>query len=363
MKVLQAASSLHDWGGIERYVLYLSQGLDSLGIENAVACPPGSPLAQRLGSKAIPISLTGRMSPAVVGKYLAALRAGKYDVIHAHFSPDFVAVGTAARLAKTPLRIMTRHVALPMPPVKIKRNLAMFEHIIPVSDAVQKVLKQSGVPPHKMTVAKAGVPSLSPTKPREEVREALGIGPEDFAVGSFGRLVEEKGVQVLINAAAMTTGVQYHIFGDGPEKPALTRMVAEKRLGETVKMHGFVPEVENLMSAMDAVAIPSLWAEAFPYAALEALSLGVPVIASKIGGLPELVRDGVNGLLFEAGNIEGFITNVMILRADRSLGPGLGETGKELHESRYTVERMGERVAAVYKNELGFKGYVFELAP
>lgn len=362
MKVLQAASSLYDWGGIERYAFYLSQGLASQGIENAVACPPGSPLAKHLGSSAIPIALKGRLSPAVIGKYLTTLRAGKYDVIHAHFSPDFLAAGIAGRLAKTQLRIMTRHVALPMPPNKIKRNLAMFEHIIPVSDAVMKVLKQSGVPPHKMTVAKAGVPTLVATKPRDEVREQLGLGEDDFAVGCFGRLVEEKGIATLIKAAALTQGVKYHIFGDGPEKQALNRMVTEKNLGETVKIHGFVPEVENLMNAMDAIAIPSTWAEAFPYAALEALSIGVPVIASKIGGLPELVRDGVNGLLFAAGDVEGFITNVMILKADRSLGPGLGETGREIHQQRYTVEKMGERIANVYKHELGFKGYIFELA-
>lgn len=362
MKVLQAASSLYDWGGIERYALYLSQGLTSQGIENAIACPPGSPLAKHTGAGSIPIALKGRLSPAVIGKYMSTLRSGKFDVVHAHFSPDFLAVGIAGRLAKTQLRIMTRHVALPMPPSKIKRNLAMFEHIIPVSDAVMKVLKQSGVPQHKMTVAKAGVPSLNASRPREEVREQLGLEEDDFAVGSFGRLVEDKGLSVLIKAAAMTQGVKYHIFGDGPEKQALSRMVADKKLGDTVKIHGFVPEVENLMNAMDAIAIPSLWAEAFPYAALEALSIGVPVIASKIGGLPELVRDGVNGLLFEAGNVEGFITNVMILKADRSLGPGLGETGREIHDARYTIEKMGERIANVYKHELGFKGYIFELA-
>ncbi len=360
MRVLQAASSLNDWGGIERYVMYLSQGLDSQGIENCVACPAGSPLSKRVANS-IPISVKGRVSPAAIGSYVKILRQGKFDVIHAHFSPDFMTVGLAARMARTPLRIMTRHVALPMSASKVRRNLFLFEHIIPVSDAVMKVLKGSGVPPHRMTVAKAGVPSLTVSKSRDEVRQGLGLKPEDFAVGNFGRLVADKGVSVLVDAAPYCKGTSFHVFGEGPEKAALLRQIADKDAGKFIKLHGFVSEVENLMNAMDAVAIPSVWAEAFPYAALEAFSLGVPVIASKIGGLPELVHDGVNGLLFKPGDVEGFITNVMILKADRSLGPGLGETGKEVHASRYTVEKMGARIAAVYKQELGFKGYVFEL--
>lgn len=361
MKVLQAASSLTSWGGVERYVVYLSEGLDSQSIENAVACPTGSPIARHLHAKVVPIALKSRMSLPSIGKYVKVLRKERYDVIHAHFSPDFVPVGIAARLAGTPLRIMTRHLALPMKRSKVARNLALFEHIIPVSDAVMKVLKASGVPPHRMTVAKAGVPILEAARSREEVRKSLGLQDEEFAVGCFGRLVKEKGVEVLIDAASLVHGVKFHIFGDGPERSALQRRITEKHAGDRVTLHGSVESVVDLMNAVDAVAIPSVWAEAFPYAALESMSLGVPVLASKIGGLPELVRDGVDGLLSPPRDVEALVTNIMILRANRSLTQGLGETGKEIHRSRYTVEKMGERVLNVYKHELGFKGYVFEL--
>lgn len=356
MKVLQAASSLYDWGGIERYVLYCTNGLESTGAQVHVACPPGSPLAQRLNGQMRPVSLKNRLSLPTLGKYLGLLNRGKYHVVHAHFSPDFMAVGIAGKLARTPLRVMTRHVAIPWTPAKVKRNMALFDHIIPVSDAVFKTLKKCGVTEHKMTVAKAGVPALQPNKSREEMRQELGISQLDMAVGSFGRLVEDKGLKIIVEAAALLTGVSFHIFGEGPEKGTLSRMIADRRLDEKVKLHGYVPDVVNAMNAMDAVAIPSIWPEAFPYAALEALSIGIPVIASKIGGLPELVRDGVNGLLFPAKDVEAFITNVLILKADQSLGPGLGETGKEIHRARYSVEQMGQRIAAVYTKELNFLG-------
>jgi glycosyltransferase involved in cell wall biosynthesis len=354
MKVVQAAGSLQSWGGIERYVVYLAEGLRNAGHEVHIACPPDSPIARKV--KDGTHGLTA--SPAAIGGYLKLLKQTKAHVLHAHFSPDFVPAGIAARLAKTPLTVMSRHLAIGWNGAKLKRNLALYDHFIPVSDAVMKELRKTGIPEHRMTVAKAGVPALSPSKTREVLRNEMGIPADELAVGFFGRLAPEKGVDIIIQAARLLQGVRFHIFGDGPDRGPLTLMAQGRGVTDRVKFYGNVPDVVNQMAAMDAVAIPSTWAEAFPYSALEAMSVGVPVIASKIGGLPELIRDGVNGLLFPAGNVQQFASNCLILMADKSLGPGLGETGREIHQARYTVEQFGQRVADAYTKELHFKGLV-----
>src|SRR5947208_441728 len=98
MKILEVASSLREWGGIERYVLYLTQGLTERGHQVEVTCTPGSPLAQRLQSPHHRLALRGKHSLVALGRYVRLLRAGKFDLLHVHFSPDFLMPAYAARL-------------------------------------------------------------------------------------------------------------------------------------------------------------------------------------------------------------------------------------------------------------------------
>jgi len=339
MKVLEVASSLRDWGGIERYVLYLSQGLIARGHEVEVTCTPGSPLAQKLEFKHHRLALRGKHSLVALGGYLRLLRVGKYDLLHVHFSPDFLMPAYAARLTGKPKVVLTRHVALRWSSRKVRLYGKLFDHIIPVSHAVERKLKESGIPEGRMTVAKAGCPALERTRPVANTREQLGM--KDFAVGCFGRLVKEKGVETLLG----TSGQELHIFGDGPRKVDLEKQAASR---ECTKFHGYVQDVSDAMGAVDAVAIPSVWEEAFPYAALEAMSLARPIVASEIGGLPEMVTDGINGLLFAPGDSADLNCKLEELRSDPSYAAKMGEAGKLLHEAEYTIPRMSERIETVF---------------
>lgn len=347
MRVFQIGSSLYDWGGIERYVAYLSQGLRGRGHEVAVVCPPGSPLEMECGVRTIPIALRKQFGFWLYPRFLRLFRESRWDVVHIHFSPDFVIPAMAAKKAGQPLLAMTRHVALPWSPPKVKRYLSLFDHIIPVSEAVRGKLHESGVPDGKMTVAKAGAPALVPTNQPEEVRRELGIPEGAFAVGFFGRLVEDKGVQVLIEAMRRARSeVVAEVFGDGPYRPKLEAMARE--LAHRVRFRGFSTDVPNLMGAMDAVAIPSVWDEPFPYSALEAMSLGKPIVASDTGGLPELVEDGKTGLLFPKADSESLANRLNRLSGDRECAKAFGLNALQVHRANFTVEKMAERIEAVY---------------
>jgi glycosyltransferase involved in cell wall biosynthesis len=214
----------------------------------------------------------------------------------------------------------------------VRRYLKLFDHIIPVSNSVQTKLLASGVPQSRMTVAKAGTPGLVADGPID-----LGGG---YRVGSFGRLVKEKGLLTLIRAAE-TSGAQIDLFGSGPQEPQL-RSVA----GPNVTFRGFLPNVANAMSAVDVVAIPSIWDEAFPYSALEAMSLGKPIVASDVGGIPEVVTLST-GRLVPKEDIKALSDAISEL-SDPDLRKRLGDNARELHRAEYTVERMAERIAAVY---------------
>jgi len=330
LRVLQVGSSLIDWGGIERYIVYLQQGLQAKGIDCDVTCPANSPLAQRLSSH-LPLRVKAQFDPRALAAYLKLFRRQKYDIVHIHFSPDFVMPALAAHLTgqKT---VLTRHVSLPWSESKVKRYLRLFDHIIPVSNSVQSKLLASGVPASRMTVAKAGTPALqAPTK------MDLGGG---YRVGSFGRFVKEKGLITLIKAAE-NSDFQVDLFGNGPLETQLKGIAAPN-----VTFRGFVEDVAAAMSAVDVVAIPSIWDEAFPYSALEAMSLGKPIVASDVGGIPEVVTLST-GRLVPKEDIKALKDAIEEL-ADPSLRQRLGDNARELHRSEYTVERMAERIAAVY---------------
>ncbi|HVL39425.1 MAG TPA: glycosyltransferase family 4 protein [Fimbriimonadaceae bacterium] len=353
MRILQVASALQDWGGIERYVLYLCDGLSARGHRVHASVPKASPLDTRLRCRKHPITLKRQFSPLTLTPYLRLFKKIHYDVVHTHFSPDFVMPALAARLTRQPYVIMTRHVALPWKPSQVRRYTKLYDHIICVSDATKRHLIESKVPDRMLTVAKAGCPSLRPEKLREPVRAMMGIARGDFAIGVFGRLVKEKGVETMIAAHAhLPANVRIEIFGQGPQREELELLAAQAG-AERVRFHGFVEGIDDCMNAMDCVAIPSTWEEAFPFAALEALSLGKPLIVSNVGGLPELVQHKRTGLLFEKGNAEELAKCVRHLQEIPNLKEAIQDAAKRAHRSDYTVDAMASRIEEVYTSRPG----------
>jgi glycosyltransferase involved in cell wall biosynthesis len=353
MKILQVGSGLFDWGGIERYVAYLTQGLIERGHAVCVTCPQGTPLDQRVSTTKACISIRRQVQITAFAQYLRFFREHKFDVVHVHFNPDFYAAALAARLARQGPVILTRHVALPWSPVKVRRYTRLFDHIIPVSHAVERKLAESGVPASQMTVAKAGSPPLEPTLDRAAARAELGLAPGEFSVGSFGRLVPEKGIAHLIEATRnLPAHVRFDVFGEGPQRRALESQAATLGVTDKVRFRGFVSEVANAMLAVDCVAIPSTWDEAFPYAALEAMSVARPIVASRSGGLPEIVEEGRTGLLVEKGNAEQLATAIRSLADSPDAAQAMGERAKAIQLADYTVPRMAERIEAVYASVL-----------
>jgi glycosyltransferase involved in cell wall biosynthesis len=269
--------------------------------------------------------------------YLQLFREQRFDIVHVHFNPDFLVAGVAARLRKQPKTVLTRHVALPWASAKAKLYGSLFDTIIPVSEAVQGKLLASGIPSEKMIVAKAGCPALVAKRPRTL--------PPGFHVGYFGRLVPEKGLSVFFKALAASPKVTGHVFGSGPLEDEL-----KAHAPPNVTFHGFVDDVADHMAAVNAVVIPSQWEEAFPYAALEAMSLGKPLVASNVGGLPELVTAGENGLLFDKANPAELASALSRLEQDPAQAKAMGDKGKQIHRSEYTVEKMAERIEAAYQS-------------
>jgi glycosyltransferase involved in cell wall biosynthesis len=341
MRILQVGSGLHDWGGIERYVATLSQGLaDIVQVEATV--PADSPLDRRLSIARHRIAVRHKHDLRALLAYLKLFKRERYDVVHVHFNPDFLIVPFAARKRHQGPVVMSRHVALPWSPGKVRLYTRGVRRIVPVSVAVKRVLLASGVPEDLMTVAKAGTPTPELGHDRLLVRHRMDI--EGFAVGYFGRLTPEKGVSMLLEATRNPAfpGTAY-VFGRGPLEADL-RAAAHERF----RPMGYVEDVAEAMAAMDVIVVPSQWEEAFPYSVLEAMALGRPVVGTRTGGLPELVEPGKTGLLFEKSDVQALAVALTMLANDEPLREQMGENALARHRAEYTVQAMTDRMLRVY---------------
>ena len=174
-------------------------------------------------------------------------------------------------------------------------------HVFCPSSYLRDVALRWGLDPQRMTVLPNPAPAIPPMPTREKLRAELELDGDVLAFA--GRLGPQKAVGVLLDALVHTSGVSLVIAGDGPERSALERRALELGLDARVRFLGSVPRetVLRLFRAADASVLPSAW-ENFPHTVVEALAVGCPVIATAVGGVPEVVREGENGLLVPPGD-------------------------------------------------------------
>ena len=218
-----------------------------------------------------------------------------------------------------------------------------FKLIVANSEAVRQRLSEAGIEP--VTVVWNGVPVQPP-------RLRLSSAP---TVVFAGRLVQEKGVDVLLRAFA---GVNVEVpqarlllIGDGPERPRLVRLVVELGLSEVVSMPGHLSreQMEDACSAAWVQVVPSRWAEPFGMVAAEAMMRGTAVVASNCGGLTEIVQDGKTGLLVTPGNDGTLAEALLRLIGDPELMEHIGRAGREFALKHFTEAAFVERFIRLYE--------------
>jgi glycosyltransferase involved in cell wall biosynthesis len=194
-----------------------------------------------------------------------------------------------------------------------------------------------GLDPARTAVVPNPTPAVPPHPTREEARAALGV--DGFALGVAGRLTAQKALGDVLEALARGPGVTLLVRGDGPERSALERHAAGAGVGDRVRFlgAGTRADVIALFRAVDVALVTSSW-ENLPHTLLEALATGTPVIATKVGGIPEIVRDGENGLLIPPANVDVLAASVdRLVRDDAlraSVAPAAAPSVAELAEPR-----------------------------
>jgi glycosyltransferase involved in cell wall biosynthesis len=214
--------------------------------------------------------------------------------------------------------------------------------IIP-SRYLAEIVERWGIPAERIDVIPNPAPSLDGVPSRDVLRERLGLVSPTFVFA--GRLVRAKNLPMAISALGQVPGASLVLIGDGPERATLERAISESGLGDRVSLKGALPRPQAIewLRAADAAVLSSDY-ENFPHAAVEALAAGTPVIATSVGGVPEIVESGINGILVPAGDAGAFGAAMASLIEDPALMESLRK-GADLAAGRYAADSIFETIA------------------
>jgi glycosyltransferase involved in cell wall biosynthesis len=356
-------------GGAERLLLLSAPRLRARGFDVRVgAFKSGGALVPAFEAAGVPVvSFDARHrgdAPALV-RLFRYLRREKIDLLHAHLFYANVAARLVGRLASVPVVLASHHdTDVWMGPHHrlVERITApLCDRVVACSEAVRRfAIEHHRLPAARVTtIANAIDAAQIPFGPaaRAHARALLGAAPGDRLAGTLGRLDEpKKGLRVFLAAAARVAASdprgRFVLIGDGPARAGLESMAAALGIADTVRFVGARTDAATLLPGLDLLVQPSLW-EGFGLSALEGMAAGLPVVASRVGGVPEVVRDGVDGLLVPPGDVPRLAAAMADLLADADRAAALGRAARERALSQFPVDRLVRETASLYRTLLG----------
>ena len=379
----------HGIGGMQRHAHDLVRGLVEHGHDVEVVCPVSTELECDLyGARWHLVDTTGRTDSAwrrkFLDAYLTAAGPRPFDVIHSEstsaigllgpeVTPPIVVKyhGNYLSLAKGHLRRMrTRPRTAPgegKALVDLTRlhfrhgNAWAFRHcqsIVVSRQQLKDTAASHFIPRSRVHVVPNGVDASLFSPGRDDARQALGLPAGVPLMVAVGRLNREKGFDVAIRAHARLDQEMAHarliIVGDGEERASLARLASEVGVSDRVDFVGGQPHerVADFMRAADVFVFPTLRDEAAPLVLPQAMACGIAVVASEIGGIPEVLEDGGDGpagVLIETGSVGALHRSVRALLADRERRESLGERARARILDGYTITHMVDRTVDVYR--------------
>jgi glycosyltransferase involved in cell wall biosynthesis len=343
--------------GGQEVLLLLARGLRRRGHQQLLVCPEGSALAARARQEGLRISTLPRFNPGHIRGILRLrrqLRAESFQLIHAHDGH----AQTISFLASAGLpvrRVASRHVAFyPRHPTVHRLKYSLTCHaIIAPSQCVRRLLVSLGVPETKIEVVRGGVetpPELPGPEVRSRVRAQWGFGEDEFVVGHAAAFTPEKGQEVALEAAILLADrlpqARLVLAGDGPTRTSPSMAERLRRTGGRARLLGHVENLTGFFAALDLYIMPSR-SESWGLAALDAMAHGLPVVASDVGGLPEVIEEGATGWLIPPGAPAALADAIATAAADPQRLRQLGRNARR-RASQFSSEQTVARVEAVY---------------
>lgn len=362
MKILHVEAGKHYYGGA-RQVAYIIEGLAQRGVENVLACPLSAEIANavRGNARIHQMTMDGDADVAMIWRLMRVIRRERPDIVHLHSrrGADMWG-GIAAKLTGTPC-VLSRRVDNPEPRWQVALKYRLFDHVITISEGIRRVLLEEGVAPSRVTCVRSAV-DAAPYLPSVRKTEFLGefaLPSDAIVIGMVAQLIARKGHRYLLDAVAALRRSHPHLhvllFGKGPLQNELTDEIAQRGLSDIVHFAGFRNDLPNWLGGLDILAHPADM-EGLGVSLLQASAAAVPIVATRAGGLPEAVEDGVNGILVPPGDVAALTQALQQLLDDAALRQRLGAAGRSRVLSEFSIDAMVDGNLAVYSKVLADRG-------
>jgi L-malate glycosyltransferase len=371
MRVCHIASG-DVWAGAEAQVATLLSALRAQpGLELSAVLLNRGRLHDELAQLGIPVAVCDESHAGLARLFLAARRRlaeVRPQILHTHGYKETVLGAAAGRISSRPKLVQTYH--------GIQENLAgwagakmrLYDRLnsfvgraagdafIGVSSEIAQILRER-YPGKDVRCIRNGIDvgCVAPSRARDAVREKIGVARDAFVVGTVGRLMPVKAFDRLIAALAQLRrdraglNAQLVIVGDGPLRSELEACAARLGVSRETTFLGARADVYDLMAAFDVFALTSLH-EGIPMVILEAMAVGVPIVASRVGGIPEILENGRDALLVEAAAPGALADAIGRLAADPSLRAALARSARHQAEARFSITATAAGVVELYRS-------------
>ncbi len=367
-RVLHVINGEH-FSGAERVQQLLGRGLPKFGIEASFACVKPGKFADLCGlteQSVLSVPMRGRFDVSVVGQLTRIVAERNIDILHAHTPRTALATSLVALRSGLPwvyhvhsptARDSTRGMINRANLWVERYSLRNCQQLITVSRSLRREMLACGVPRERLAVVPNGVPAIDP------IDSEMRINAATWRLGLIALMRPRKGVEVALQAMKILKNqgrpVTLELIG-GFETPAYQQqtleLIQQLDLQGCVHWSGFTSDISSAIRRLDAMLLPSLFGEGMPMVVLEALAAAVPVVATRVEGTPEVVRDGIEGLLAEPGCARSFADKLEQLVSDRRAWIAMSQHALQRHRTSFSDDLMAQRTARIYERLLG-NGY------
>lgn len=359
MRVLHVEAGRHVYGG-GRQVLLLASGLQARGIDTHLVCPRGSAIATEAGGLGLAVTEIpwgGDLDLAVWARLVGLIRHVAPDLVHVHSRRGAdVWAGLAARTCQR-RAVLSRRVDNPLRPGHRWLMGRAYARVITISAGIREVLTSAGVPPARVRCVPSAVELAAQPQPcrRAQAFAALGLRAEDRPVGMVAQLIRRKGHDVLLQALpqviAREPRLRVLLFGRGKRHHDIAARVAKLGLTGHVRLLGYREDLPQLLPCLEFLVHPA-WMEGLGVSLLQAGGEEIPAIATRVGGIPEVIVDGVTGALVAPGDADALAARMIAWLADPALVRAYGRELRAHIRSRFSLDAMVEGNLAVYREVL-----------
>ena len=355
-----------EWRGGQRQAFFLARELKRKGYPFFFVVQPKSPLYFRAREADLPVSplrIRNEFDVLAVVRLALAMKRNRCLLAHFHDAHSVAVGSAAASLAKVPVRIISRRVDFPL-----RKNFFSkrkygnnVDAIIAISEGVKEVLLKGGIPEEIIEVIPSGI-DFSPYEEAassDYLRREFSFARDDYLVGIVAHLAEHKGHKYLIQATKIlkehTDKIKIIIVGGGPLKYELDEQAKELQVKDIVYFLGFREDIPQILSSLDLFVLSS-YLEGMGSSLLDAMACRLPVVATRTGGIPEVVIHRKTGLLVPPRSPSYLAKAILKLYQDRDLASRLGQKGYEVVRQKFSSEAMSEKIIDLYERIAARKG-------